>query len=164
MIGPTTNVVYFQFSGSLGHNIGSYDNNLFLERLVLYFLQLSEWGVEEIFVIFCNDCSTYKHPLPVAHILGFELNPTRIHNTVDEGPSESEDDSSLEEDVPDLEPLEDFPDLDQVNPPGPDPEELPDPPCCLHDATKLKELWCKIETTYTTYETDDQGYIKVNFE
>jgi len=71
----TTKFTLFTFHGTMGRNIGSYDDHCFLERLVSKIKKYQADGINTIYCSFNNTESSYCYPLPGLLIMGFPLRP-----------------------------------------------------------------------------------------
>lgn len=71
-IHSTTDFVFLHFYGTMGRYLGSYDDNMFLERIVS---KIKESGANRVFCSFSNTDSSYCYPLPMCFIMGLPLCP-----------------------------------------------------------------------------------------
>lgn len=68
----TSDFILINFHGTMGPQLGSYDDNGFLERISTKIAQLD---VSTVFCSFNNIDSTYCFPLPVSSVMGMPMQP-----------------------------------------------------------------------------------------
>jgi uncharacterized protein YecE (DUF72 family) len=71
----TTDFVFLNFHGTMGPQLGSYDNGLFLENIALKMEEYKKQGVSTIYCSFNNTDSSYCFPLPATFVMGLNLRP-----------------------------------------------------------------------------------------
>lgn len=68
----TSDFILINFHGTMGPQLGSYDENYFLERIST---KINQLGVSTVFCSFNNISSTYCFPLPMSIVLGIVMQP-----------------------------------------------------------------------------------------
>lgn len=71
----TTDFIFLSFHGTMGRQLGSYDDGSFLENIASKIEKYKEQGITTIYCSFNNTESSYCFPLPAAFVMGLTLRP-----------------------------------------------------------------------------------------
>jgi uncharacterized protein YecE (DUF72 family) len=71
----TTDFTVFNFYGTLGEYMGSYDDHGYLEKILEKIKVRFKNGVKHVFCCFFNTKTSYKYPIPITTVMGLPLCP-----------------------------------------------------------------------------------------